>query len=161
VKNELLLLLLAVVLLVQAYIVFVKEPKTIGGSTAYQPAAVQYSGGFGEGQIPPAAPAYSGGQPGGGAPHDDYMDFLIGLILLEKNKENSLTPAQAKELLGLINQDEQLKDFFPTLQSTITTVLNNSQKDFVALAAREDKGNAPTPKEMQELVEKVLSSLQR
>jgi len=190
IKNEILLLLLTIILLVQAYIVFVKDSRTqSGGQTAYQPSPSQYSGGFGEGQTPPAPPSYSNGQPANMAqsnnpmnqqvsvvpgrptntagrpmastPKDDYIDFLIGVILLEKSKDNALTPAQAKEMYDLISQDEQSKDLLPLLQTKVAGALNDKQKEFARSLVREDKGKAPTKAELQSLLGKVLAELQR
>ncbi|MCL5035565.1 MAG: hypothetical protein M1269_00470 [Chloroflexi bacterium] len=172
-KNDIILLVLVLILLVLAYQTFVKNPGALPvppGSSA-QGAGQNLSGGFGEMQAPPQAPAYSAGNSGGmggrgvpppGGGSDEYRDFLIGVILLEKtnDKELSLTSEQAKKLLTLIQEDEEMKEAIPNAQKGIPEILTDEQMKYIEKwASRQKDTQAPTPAEISQLVDRTLKSI--
>lgn len=96
----------------------------------------------------------------GGA--DAYRQMLLGLYYLEREGgKYAMSPAQARHLLKLIRQMEELKDAVPDTQELLGDVLSKEQLEYIGnqRAIAEAEGQRFSPEEMDEYATEALKHL--
>lgn len=129
---------------------------------------------------PPAAPAASPAPLVGGTPlpsasgdrpslapspsrrEDPYRQFLVGMVLLERDGRHRLTSSQARRLLEVVRQAEAARTAVPDLQAELKTLLNEEQLLYIQ-RLRAQAGARPeqfAPEKVEEYARAALDRLE-
>lgn len=95
--------------------------------------------------------------------HNFYRTLIYGILILENERSNSLTPEQAKELKEILESRGKIIDVVPETQSVILSTLSENQLKYIYFQkCRKQGGALPLPPGfVDENAEKLLKIMEK